>query len=102
MKNQRITHFNLYEVIAIFLVLALLAMGDILEIIPYFAPIVANPLFPYFHEIHDLLALMVALYAAHKLSPAAGWWAVAWFFFLHIPYAYIVFSRESPELIRLI
>ena len=102
MKSQRITHFNLYEVIAIFLVMTLLAMGDILEIIPYFAPIVANPLFPYFHEIHDLLALLVALYAAHKLSPIAGWWAVAWFFFLHIPYAYIVFSSESPELMRLI
>ena len=102
MKNQRLAHFSLYQAIVVFLMLTLLAMGDILEIIPYFAPIVANPLFPYFHEIHDLLALMVALYAAHSLSPKAGWWAIAWFFCLHIPYAYGVFPRESPELTRLI
>ncbi|MBM3179825.1 MAG: GAF domain-containing protein [Chloroflexi bacterium] len=101
MKNQRITHFNRYEAIAIFLVLTLLAMGDMLEIIPYFAPVVANPLFPFFHESHDLLALMVALYAAHKLSPAAGWGALAWFFIVHIPYAYMVFPNALPELFRL-
>jgi len=101
MKNQRITHLNRYKVIAIFLVLTLLAMGDMLEIIPYFAPVVASPLFLFFHESHDLLALMVALYAAHKLSPAIGWWAVTWFFVIHIPYAYVVFPNALPELIRL-
>jgi diguanylate cyclase (GGDEF)-like protein len=102
MKNQRIAHFSLYQAIVLFLILTLLAMGDLLEIIPHFAPLVAHPLFPYFHEIHDLLALMVALYAAHALSPAAGWWSIAWFFCLHIPYAYRVFPSESPELTRLI
>ena len=102
MKNRRIAHISLYQAVVLFLILTLLAMGDILEVIPYFATLVAHPLFPYFHEIHDLLALMVALYAAHTLSPAAGWWSVVWFFCLHIPYAYQVFPRESPELTRLI
>lgn len=101
MKNQRITHLNRYEILAIFLVLTSLAMGDTLEIIPYFAPVVASPLFPFFHESHDLLALMVALYAAHKLSPAVGWWAVTWFFVIHIPYGYVVFPTALPELVRL-
>ena len=102
MQNKRITRVNRLAFVTIFLVLTLLALGDMLEIIPYFAPVVANPLFPYFHEIHDLLALIVALYAAHKLSPAIGRWAIAWFIIIHIPYAYIVFPMELPELTRLV
>lgn len=101
MNNQRVTRLNRYEIIAFFLVMTLLAMGDILEIIPYFAPVVANPLFLYFHESHDLLALMVAFYAAHKYSPAVGWGGVAWFVVIHIPYAYMAFPNELPELVRL-
>ncbi len=102
MQNQRITTHNPYAVTAIFLVMTLLAMGDMLEIIPYFAPVVANPLFLFFHEIHDLLALIVALYAAHKLSPAIGWGAIAWFMVIHIPYFYMTFPNELPELTRLV
>ncbi len=101
MQNQQTTHPNRFGVITIFLVLTLLAMGDMLEIIPYFAPVVASPLFPLFHESHDLLALMVALYAAHKFSPVVGWGALAWFFIVHIPYAYMVFPNALPELFRL-
>lgn len=81
--------------------MTLLAAGDLLEVIPYFAPIVANPLFPFFHDVHDLLALMVALYAAHKLSPAVGLTAVAWFLVVHIPYALVAFHKELTELVRL-
>ncbi len=88
-------------VAAVFLILTALASGDLLEIIPYFAPWVASPWFPFYHETHDLLALMVALYAAHKLSPTVGWAAVAWFLAVHIPYASLVFVQEGPELLRL-
>ena len=102
MQNRQITHSNRYATAAIFLALTLLALGDMLEIIPYFAYITTNPLFPFFHETHDLLALTVALYAAHKLSPAIGWWGIGWFLVIHIPYAYIVFPKELPELTRLI
>ena len=102
MQNQQITHSNRYIIAAIFLALTLLALGDMLEIIPYFASFVANPLFPFFHETHDLLALTVALYAAHKLSPTVGWWGIGWFLVMHIPYAYIVFPNELPELTRLV
>ncbi len=95
------TRLHPYAVIIVFLILTALATGDLLEIIPYFAPLVASPLFPFYHETHDLLALMVALYAAHKLSPAVGWRAVAWFVAVHVPYAYLVFAKELPELVRL-
>ncbi len=92
---------NRYAIITVFLVMTVFAAGDLLEIIPYFAPLVASPLFPFFHETHALLALMVALYAAHKLSPALGWAAMAWFIAVHIPYAYLVFPKHLPELVRL-
>jgi diguanylate cyclase (GGDEF)-like protein len=102
MKNEKATHLNRFSIAAIFLVLMLLAMGDVLEIIPFFAPIVANPFFPYFHETHDLLALLVILYVAHKFSPAMGWRAVGWFFILHVPYVYIIFGTRFHEVFRLI
>lgn len=102
MKNQRITQHNPYAVTAIFLVLTVLGMGDLFEIIPYFAPVVSSPFFPYFHETHGLLSLIVALYAAYRLSPAIGSWLMAWFIVLHIPYAYVTFPKELPELARLI
>jgi len=101
MQNLKTTRVNRYAIAGIFFAMTLIAMGDIFEIIPYFAPIVANPLFPIFHEIHDLLALAVALYVAHKLSPVIGWAAIAWFLVIHIPYAYMVFPKELPELTRL-
>ncbi len=88
-------------VAAVFVSLTVLATGDLMEIIPVFAPLVANPLFPFFHQTHDLLALMVALYAAHKLNRVVGYWAVAWFVALHVPYAITVLENELPELLRL-
>lgn len=102
MQNQKSTRVNSYAIAGIFFAMTLLALGDTLELIPYFAPIVASPLFLFFHEIHDLLALSVALYAAYKLSPVLGWWAVAWFMAVHIPYAYLMFPKELPELTRLV
>ena len=102
MKDQWNAHINRYEVIAFFLAMTLLSMGDTLEVIPFFAPIVASPLFPFFNESHDLLALIVALYAAHKFSPVIGWWGLAWFGVIHIPYAYVVFPNELPEMVRLV
>lgn len=85
----------------VFLAVTVLAASEFLEVIPQFAPVVASPWFPFFHESHDLLSLMVVLYAAHKLSPAVAMWAVAWFLALHIPYAWLQFPEELPELARL-
>lgn len=86
---------------AVFIIVTLLAAVDLVEVIPLFAPVVASPWFPFLHNVHDLLALMVALYAAHKLSPAVGLTAVALFLVVHIPYALIVFHEKLTELIRL-
>ncbi len=85
----------------IFLFEIALAGGDLVEVIPLFSGFVAHPLFPYYHEIHDLLALILALYAAHKLTPAVGAGALLWFLALHIPYAWLVLPDKLPELARL-
>ena len=102
MKNQKSIYANLFAVSATFLVLTLLALVAVMQIIPYFAPLVASPLFIILHESHDLLAVMVALYIAHKFSLTAGWWAVAWILIIHIPLAYVTFPNQMPELIRLL
>jgi len=86
---------------AVFLAITVLSSGDLIEIIPVFAPFVAGPLFPFVHETHDILAAMLALYVAHKLTPAVGTMAMLWLFALHLPYAYLRFPAELPELVRI-
>ena len=86
---------------ALFLAITVLSSGDLIEIIPLFAPFVAGPLFPFVHETHDILAVMLALYAAHKLTPAVGTRAVAWFLALHLLFAYFGFLAHLPELVRI-
>ncbi|MBI5352716.1 MAG: hypothetical protein HZB50_08785, partial [Chloroflexi bacterium] len=102
MQNQRITQVNRYTIPTIFLALTLFALVDMLEVIPYFAPVVDSPLFPFLHESHDLFSLILTLFSAYKLSPTIGWWAISWFIVIHIPYVYIVFPKELPELLRLV
>ena len=90
-ENERSVRANYLIISFTFLILTMLAGGDLLEVIPWFSTLVAHPLFPFYHEAHDLLALIVVLYAAHKISPAIGFEAILWFLTLHIPYAYLVF-----------
>ncbi|MFZ5920324.1 MAG: diguanylate cyclase [Chloroflexota bacterium] len=95
------TRRDLAPIGLIFLFEIVLAGGDLVEVIPQFGGLVANPLFPYYHEIHDLLALILALYAAHKIAPVVGTGALLWFLVLHIPYAWMVLPDNLPELARL-
>ncbi|MEK7327474.1 MAG: PAS domain S-box protein, partial [Chloroflexota bacterium] len=86
---------------ATFLAITVLSSGDLIEFIPVFAPFVAGPLFPFVHETHDILAAMLALYVAHKLTPAVGTMAMVWLLALHLPYAYHAFPAHLPELVRI-
>lgn len=101
-SNKQTNRLNPLFVIIVFLSMAILASGDLVEIIPVFSGMLAHPVFPYFHETHDLFALMIALYTAHKLSPLLGRWAVVWFLALHVPYFYLTFPNQLPELLRLL
>lgn len=100
-ENEHSVRANYLIIGFAFLILTVLAGGDLLEVIPRFSTLVAHPLFPFYHEAHDLLALIVVLYAAHKISPAIGFRAILWFLALHIPYAYLVFPDQLPEMVRL-
>lgn len=101
MKDRQTAHSDRYYIIAIFLAVTLFATADILEIIPFFGSFVAGPFYPFFHESHDLLALILALYAAHKFSPTVGWGCLGWFVVLHLPYTLVVFPSALHELVRL-
>lgn len=88
--------------LALALGMIVLSCGDLMEIIPFFAPLVASPLFPFFHETHDILAVAVALYAAYKWHPAFGRIAIIIFLAAHVPYVFLKFSRDLPEVIRIL
>lgn len=101
-EERRHARHGRYAVGVVFLLVTALATGDLLEVAPYFAALVRHPLFPFFHEAHDLLALIVALYAAHWLGPTVGQWAVVWFLALHAPYFYLTLPTELPEFARFV
>lgn len=86
----------------VFVAVTLLAGGDLMEMFNFLAPLRATILFPYFHEVHDVLALVVVLYVAHAFSPRLGTWGLVWFIILHVPYALgYAWREEGPEIVRL-
>jgi diguanylate cyclase (GGDEF)-like protein len=78
-----------------------LAGGDVVEVWPGLEWFVASPVFPYIHESHDVVALILGLYVANRMTPGIGLAAIGWFLFLHVPYAVFTFPRELPEFLRL-
>lgn len=90
------------QVAAVFLTVSILSIADQAEIIPVMGPFVASPIFPYFHEPHDVVALIACLFAAHFLGARIGRAATIYFLAIHIPYAAIMIPQgELPEILRL-
>ncbi len=89
--------------LALALALGVLALsgGDLMEGIPLLSPLAASPFFPFFHEIHDLLALGLALYAAYRWHPAVGSGAISLFLLVHAPYALLKYPENLVELFRI-
>ena len=83
--------------LSIFFAVAVLSLGDLMEIIPIFAPVIDSTLFLLFHEIHDLLAVAVVLLAAYKHHTRLGITALLVYLAIHIPYFIYRFNEESPE-----
>ena len=88
--------------LSLFFVVAVLPLGDLMEIIPFFAPVTASPFFPFFHEIHDLLALSVVLLAAYKYHARLGVALVLVYLAIHIPYFIHQFPEHTIELLRIL
>ncbi len=83
------------------LVMLFIALGDYAEVMPGLKGFVAKPVFPFIHESHDIVALSLSLYLAHRLTTHVGVIAAVWFLVLHIPYIIITFPDELPEDMRL-
>lgn len=86
---------------ATFLAMLVFAAGDIVEVWPGLEWFVATPVFPYLHETHDIAALILGLYVAHRMTPRIGLGVICWFLSLHIPYLILTFPHELPEALRL-
>jgi len=91
-----------YRVVLLALGTVALAGGDLMEIIPLFSPIVGTLPFQIFHQSHDVLALLLVLYAAYTWLPAVGLAALGLFVAVHLPYLAVTWNIEIPEHIRLI
>ena len=77
-----------------------ISFGELIEIIPLFAPLTNSPLFPFFHEILDLLTLGVVLYAAYKYHTRLGVAAILLYLASHLVYVIIQSPKEAPESVR--
>lgn len=79
-----------------------LSCGDLMEVIPLFTPVSSSPFFPFFHEIHDLLALGLALFVAYKWCPVMGMGGMVFFLAVHIPYFFVGSPGHLPEVLRIV
>ena len=100
MKKLQAVYLDRYIVLVIFLALTLLALGDAFQIPPFFVSSSPNPFLLLFLGSLDLLAMLLALYAAHRLSPAWGVGLIAWFIALHVSGFFIGSPLSPPETAR--
>jgi diguanylate cyclase (GGDEF)-like protein len=80
----------------------LLSSGDMLELIPQLQPRDYSLVFAVLHDSHDVLALMLGLWAAHRVSARFGVFAIGIFILAHLPYIVLGHSHQLPEIVRLI
>lgn len=87
---------------AVYLAAIGLALISLVQWIPGFEGFVNGPVFPYVHEPLELIAVILALLAAHAISPATGRLAILLFLLLSIPHTLIAPPAGLPELVRLL
>ena len=98
MRNQPFSRSRWFAVTAVFAAMALIVLGDALFVTHL--PAAAVPSFSFFHELIDLLALIVTLYAAHRWSSAVGLGGMAWFICLHVLGMAVDSSLQPIDLVR--
>ncbi|MBU2008682.1 MAG: hypothetical protein KJ624_02325 [Chloroflexi bacterium] len=105
-ESGRLVLAHPFHAFALALAVLVLAAGDLVEVIPFFAPLVTSSFFPFWHEVHDLLALGLVLYLAYrlpyKLAPTLGIAGLVLFLADHGPYFFMMFPKELPEMFRLL
>ena len=83
------------------LLLIVTSAVDLLEIPQVFHPIVASRVFPFFHEIHDLLTVAFILFIAYRKRTYLAYVTAMFYVVLHIPY-FLLSTADLPEYLRII
>ena len=91
-----------FVALGVLLSILVFSLGDLMEIIPFFTPVVASRFFPFFHEIHDLLAAVIVLYAAYKHHTRLALAAILLYLTANIPYIIVEFPKNTPEILRIL
>lgn len=86
--------------LAFLLSIAIISLGDLIEIIPLFAPLVASSFFPFFHEVHDLMAAGLVIFATYKHYTRLGIASIIVYVAVHLPYFVVQFPENATELPR--
>ncbi len=82
--------------------IAALSFGDTVEIFPVLSSFTASPWFELFHEVHDLLAVMIVLFVAYRYDLRVGVAALSAFLLAHFPYFFYPFPTHTTHIIEVV
>jgi len=94
--DERRSRGNVLGIILMFFAIEVFSLGDLIEIIPFFSPLMDSALFGFFHEIHNLLATGLVLFAAYKYGSRLGVTATGAYLAIHVVY-FTIQRNEWPE-----
>jgi diguanylate cyclase (GGDEF)-like protein len=98
MKDQTSPRTNRIILIAAVVVLILLALAKVST--SFLPPDSSSPFLLLLSETHNVLALVTALYVAHRVSPKAGLALIIGLIALHIPYMVTASEVRMAEVVR--
>jgi len=99
-EQQAILRYPL-PTIGIAAIMVGLATAGLASSLPAFSPVFNTPLFSFFSEINQMVGLIVSLYAAYRWHPTVGMDGILLFFVANVPYIYMNFPDNLPELMNL-
>ncbi|MDO8577701.1 MAG: ATP-binding protein [Dehalococcoidales bacterium] len=94
--DERRSRGNVLVIILMFFAIEVFSLGDLIEIIPFFSPLMDFALFGFFHEIHNLLATCLVLFTTYKYGSRLGVTAIGAYFAIHVVY-FTIQRDEWPE-----
>ncbi len=101
LHNVRVTSSqHPWLVLGLTLVTVVLSSGDLLEVIPRFAPVAASPYFPYIRNANEMLAVGVIVYAAFTGLTAVATGLVFLYLIVHVPYVFLDQVSNGSQLLR--
>ena len=89
------------ETSAFFIAVTILATFDLVELSTFNQILWANTVFVFFHELHDILALLIIFLFAEKRDPQKAAYVAILFVILHVPYIIIQHKEHPLEMVRL-